>query len=80
MSDLFTRLETAGGYAIIERASTVDRLKLSLHLAALRTAGHALAADEVMESGETTGTLRIIHYLSCVRCKNIPKPMIVKEK
>lgn len=69
MNDLLTRLERAGGQAVLSRDATLaEREALALHLTALRKFGHAIACDEVMESGESSGEVRIIHYLTCSAC------------
>jgi len=65
-----TDLEHAGGSGVLPLSATrEDRMNLELHLYALKAAGHAIICDEVRESGETTGEIRIQHYLSCVACK-----------
>jgi hypothetical protein len=70
MKDLLTRIETAGGAAILHaHAPYEQRHALALHLAALRTAGHAVVADEVWNHNEMDGAVRITHYRSCERCK-----------
>lgn len=69
MSDLLTRLERAGGSGVLAKDATLaEREALALHLNALRAQGHAIACDEVMESGESSGEVRIIHYLTCQAC------------
>jgi hypothetical protein len=66
MTNLLTHLEQPGAIAILPHHATfAERHSLALHLAALRTAGHAITADELMEYGESTGSLRIVHYKSC---------------
>ena len=70
MDNLLTHIETAGSQGILSRSATREERKaLALHLTALRAAGHAIVADEVMEHGEASGDLRVFHYLSCVKCK-----------
>lgn len=70
MSGLLTRIERSGGSGVLYANATLsERNALALHLGALRAAGHAVIADEVMESGEATGDIRIWHYLTCRACK-----------
>lgn len=69
-SNLLTRVEKAGGSGVLAKTATLaERSALALHLAALKAQQHAIVADEVMESGEASGDIRVWHYLSCVRCK-----------
>lgn len=69
MNDLLTRVEYAGGSGVLSRTATLaERKALALHLAALRAQQHAIVADEVMESGEASGDIRVWHYLSCRAC------------
>jgi hypothetical protein len=73
-STLMRRLEHAGGSGILPASATLqERLALSLHLVALKKAGHAVVADEVYESGgmDDHGELRIIHYRTCTACKKV---------
>jgi hypothetical protein len=68
MSDLLTKLEAAGGAAILPASATLhERNVLAMHLAALKAQGHAVAADEVIDQGEP-GQVRAIHFLSCKKC------------
>lgn len=70
MSDLLACIERAGGQGVLDaNAPRSEREAIAVHLGALRAQGHAIIADEVIESGETTGDLRIWHYLSCRACK-----------
>lgn len=67
--DFLTRLEHAGGQGALSKDATLaEREALAIHLTALRKFGHAIACDEVMESGEMSGEVRIIHYLTCRAC------------
>jgi hypothetical protein len=64
------KLELAGGAAILPaEGSLAERKTFAIRLATLRAQGHAVAADEIIESGQTTGEVRVIHYLSCLKCK-----------
>jgi len=65
-----TNLETAGAYAVLPRSAIYsDKRNLEIHLSALKAAGHAISADEVIEHGEPGGDIRIFHSLSCKKCK-----------
>jgi hypothetical protein len=66
-SDVLTRIERKGSYVQIAPGA-VDPVMLGRHLIALRVAGHAVVADEVMDHGKSLG-IRITHYLNCPRCK-----------
>lgn len=69
-SGLLTHIERAGTFIVmLASASRAEREALSLHLAALRAAGHAVVADEVWRHGESTGDVCVTHYASCVACK-----------
>ena len=69
MADLLTSLERAGSSATIPR--DYDHAALATFLIALRGAGHAIVADEVYEHGERVGVMRVVHYLSCGKCKEL---------
>lgn len=68
-SGLLTNIERPGTTLSPRSATLKEREALSLHLAALRTAGHAVIADEVFECGEPVGDIRVFHFKTCVRCK-----------
>jgi hypothetical protein len=69
MSDTLTKLERAGGSAILPASATLhERNVLAMHLAALKAQGHSVTADEVFEHEATSGAIKAIHYLSCRRC------------
>lgn len=70
MNITLTQLEKAGGALILKASATLaERQALALHLIGLRAQDHAIVADEVMESGQATGEIRVIHYLTCNKCK-----------
>lgn len=70
MNITLTKLEQAGGALILKASATLaERRTLALHLIGLRAQDHAIVADEVMESGQATGEIRVIHYLTCTKCK-----------
>lgn len=70
MTDFLTYLELPGSRGILPCTATrQEREALSLHLAALKAQGHAIACDEIMEFGDSSGGLRVTHFLSCERCK-----------
>jgi hypothetical protein len=68
MNDTLTKLERAGGSAILPASATLhERNVLAMHLAALKATGHAVSADEIQDQNEP-GMVRAIHFLSCKRC------------
>ena len=72
MLDTFflTKLENPGGQGVLHASATrEERNALALYLIALKAAGHAISADEVMASGEFRGDIRVIHFLSCEQCR-----------
>jgi len=66
---LLTDIEHPGTYII--QHGYLRRRELAIHIHALQKQGHAVIVDEVVEAGqrETSGDLRIHHYISCKRCK-----------
>jgi hypothetical protein len=65
-----TKLDRPGGQGVLHASATLEeRNALALYLTALRGAGHAVMADEVMENGEFRGDIRVIHFLSCIQCQ-----------
>ena len=70
MNITLTTIERAGGNIILHKSATIlERKALELYLRSLKAAGHAIVCDEVSENGEYQGTLRVCHFLSCVKCK-----------
>lgn len=68
-ANFLTRLERAGSQGVLSKDATLaEREALAIHLTALRKFGHAIACDEVMESGEMSGEIRVIHYRTCRAC------------
>jgi hypothetical protein len=67
-----TDLERAGGVARLAASATYsERKALALHLAALKAQGHAVSAHEVVASGERSGEMIAIHFLTCKRCSDV---------
>lgn len=68
-ANFLSSLEHAGAYAVLPRTAIYSEKKaLEIHLAALKTAGHAVQADEVIEHGDLSGDIRIFHLLNCKKC------------
>lgn len=68
-SGLLTKIERPGTTLFPRSTDHKQREALSLALATLRTQGHAVICDEVFESGEPTGDIRVFHFTTCVRCR-----------
>ena len=70
MSDILTRLEKAGGQAVLPHSATlVERNALHLHIQALKAQGHAIVFSDVVDAGGEGRTISVQHYLNCVRCR-----------
>ena len=69
-SNFLTKLDRPGGQGVLHASATLEeRNALALYLTALRGAGHAVMADEVMADGEFKGDIRVIHFLTCKQCE-----------
>jgi hypothetical protein len=69
-TEFLARLNKAGGQAMLPSSATLaEREALSAYVANLRKFGHAIASDEVIESNEPSGAVRIFHYLTCRVCQ-----------
>jgi hypothetical protein len=68
-NDLLTLVEKPGSYVLDASATLAERSAFALHLMALKSQGHAVMADEVVDDGKQTGAIRVFHYLSCVKCR-----------
>lgn len=65
MLNVLTKLETIG-HTVIPRE--FNRRQLAMHLRALRAAGHAIVADEVISHGDKLGEISVMHYRTCRVC------------
>lgn len=68
MNDLFTRIAKRGAHVFVGPGAT-DSRALAQHLIALRVAGHAIVADEIIDSDRKSLGVRITHYLTCTKCQ-----------
>jgi hypothetical protein len=48
--------------------ASCDRVVLDAKIKELKSKGHALIADEVIEHGKKAGEITVFHYLSCAIC------------
>jgi len=68
-ADFFSKLNKSGAQALLPSSATLfEREQLSAYVAKLRRYGHAISSDEVRESGEESGAIRVIHYKTCRAC------------
>jgi len=68
-ADFLSKLNKSGAQALLPASATLfEREQLAKYIGKLKALGHALICDEVTESGELAGAIKICHYLSCKRC------------
>ena len=66
-TDTLTRMERPG-FVSLSNPKPAERSALALAFTALRGAGHAVVADEVVH-GDDSVTVSVLHYRSCKRCQ-----------